>query len=217
MPDGIDITVATLSVNRWTREEFDEAVKGVEQATAQLAAKGVDVVYLGGIPPLVLGEHGYYRKITSRMEEIAGRPACTDIGGVLAAFRALGVRRIAMAAPFEDWLNNLIREHYALEGIDIVHMKGLQVQTGMQLRTMPSSTEYTFACDVFRSSPVKPDALYIPASGWTSVRNIARLEQDLRVPVVTLFNSMAWWFLTTKGVQLRIRGFGRLLEMLDPE
>lgn len=216
VPDGIDITIATLGVNRWTREEFDEAVKGVERATGLLASKGVDVIYLGGIPPMVIGEHGYHRKIASRMEEIGGRPACTDIAGVLAAFQFLGIKRIAMASPFEDWLNDLIKEHFAFDGIEIVHMKGLQIQTGLPLRSMPNSVEYTFAREVFRSAPIKPDAIYIPASGWTSARNIARLEQDLGVPVITLFNAMMWWFLTKTGVKIPIRGFGRLLESIYP-
>ena len=47
------------------------------------------------------------------------RPASTDVTGVMDAFRNLGIRRLVMAAPFEDWVIDLIKKYYAASGFDI--------------------------------------------------------------------------------------------------
>jgi maleate cis-trans isomerase len=77
-----------------------EMMKAVGSATELLAEKGVDAIYLGGVPPIVMQHPGYDLEIVAEMEKRGGVPASTDVTGVMDAFRELGIRRLVMAAPF---------------------------------------------------------------------------------------------------------------------
>ena len=160
---------------------------------------------------------GYDREVVSQLEKVSGKPACTDMTGVMEAFSALGIKRLVMAAPFEDWVNELIKKYLAASGFDIVHMKGLPLVAGSERRALPVSVEYTFTRRVFREYDGQVEGIYIPCGGWGTVHNVARLEQDLGKPVVTWFTAMIWWFLKQTGVRAPIRGFGSLLESLSAE
>jgi maleate isomerase len=215
VPEGIDITCGPLTVQTISRDSMDEMLGLVGSATELLAEKGVDAIYLGGVPPIVMRHPGYDLELVAEMEKRGGRPASTDVTGVLDAFRALGIQRLVMAAPFENWVIELIKTYYGAAGFDIVHMKGLPLATSTQRRALPLDVEYTFTRQVFHECKEPVDGIYIPCGGWGTVHNVERLEQDLGKPVVTWFTAMIWWFLTKHGVKAPIRGFGSLLESIS--
>lgn len=215
VPDGVDLTVGPLTVQTISRESMADMMKAVGSATELLAEKGVDAIYLGGVPPIVMQHPGYDLEIVAEMEKRGGVPASTDVTGVMDAFRALGIKRLVMAAPFEDWVIELIKTYYRAAGFDIVHMKGLPLKTSTQRRALPIEVEYTFTRQVFHECKESADGIYIPCGGWGTVYNVERLEQDLGKPVVTWFTAMIWWFLNKHGVRAPIRGFGSLLASLE--
>lgn len=214
LPDGVDVTIATLSVRALTREELSKIFEGAERAAEQLARYDVDMVYQSGVPPLAIRGPGCDRELVAKMEKASGLPACTDFTGVMEAFRALSLKRLVMATPFEDDMNGLIRDFLKPEGFEIVHMKGLQIVRNADIRKLPIPVEYTHARQAFRESPQEPDGIYIPCGGWGSVHNIQRLEHDLGKPVVTWLQAMLWYAMRRMGVHEPIRGFGKLLETL---
>jgi maleate isomerase len=216
VPDGVDLTIAPLTVQKISRDSMSDMMKLVGDSTELLAEKGVDAIYLGGVPPIVMRDPGYDLELVAEMERRGGVPACTDVTGVMDAFRAMGIKRLVMAAPFEDWVIDLIKKYYAVAGFDIVHMKGLPLVTSTQRRALPIEVEYTFTRQVFRECSQDVDAVYIPCGGWGTVYNVERLEQDLGKPVITWFTAMIWWFLTKMKIGAPIRGFGSLLESVGP-
>lgn len=215
VPAGVDITCSDLSVQTISKESMGDMMARVNSATAVMAEKGVDAIYLGGIPPIVMRHPGYDLEVVAEMERVGGKPACTDMTSVLEAFRELGVQRIAMAAPFEDWVNELIIKYVAASGIEIVNVKGPKLVTSTQRRSLPLEVEYRFAREVCLEAPKQVDAIWIPCGGWGTVHNVARIEDDLGKPVVTWFNSFIWWFLTRMSIREPITGFGTLLRSVS--
>jgi len=213
VPDGVDITTSSLTIRQLSVEDLEEAMKGLDRAAEQMARYDVDVVYQLGVPPVVLRGPGFDQELIARMERASGKPAGTDITGVMEAFRALGLRRLVMATPFEDDMNELIKKFLAPAGFEIVHMKGLGIRKNVDIRKLAVPVEYTFARETARESRVEPDGIYIPCGGWGSVHNIRRLEADLGKPVVTWFQAMIWWTLRQAGVREPLAGFGKLLEI----
>ena len=214
VPEGVDLTLSALTIRQLSIEDLEEALMNIEKVAQQLASFEVDMIYLQGVPPLTIKGPGYDREVMARMEKASGLPALTDITGVMQAFRKLSLKRLIMASPFKDDVNQRIKDYLKPEGFDIVHMKGLQIHRNVDIRKLPIPVEYRFAREVFRESPVEPDGIYIPCGGWGSVHNIRRLENDLGKPVVTWFQGMIWASLEKMGIREPIHGFGRLLEML---
>jgi maleate isomerase len=72
----------------------------------------------------VLGRDGD-AKLARRMEELTGIPFISALGSAVAAFEALGVRRVAVGTPYDQALT--LRGKAVLEeyGIDVVHAECL--------------------------------------------------------------------------------------------
>ena len=56
----------------------------------------------------------------------------------------------------------------------------------------------------------------MPCAKMPTFRNIAPLERDLGVPVVTSFQAMLWHVFSTLRIHEPIRGYGRLFDSLSP-
>lgn len=214
VPDGVDITVSTLTIRNLSVDEQEKALSGIEQAADQLANFEVDLIYFMGIPLLTLRGPGYDREVIARIQKASGLPASTGITGVMEAFRKLNLRRLVMVTPFEDEVNQRIKDFFIPEGFDIVYMKGLQIRRNVEFRKLPVSAQYSFARQVVRESPVAADGIYIPCLGWGSIHNIPYLEEDLGMPVVTGFNAMIWYTMKMMGIQGAVGGYGKLLETM---
>lgn len=215
VPDGVDITCSDLSVQTISKDSMSDMMSRVSAGTALIAEKGVDAIYLGGIPPIVMKHPGYDLEVVAEMERIGGKPACTDMTAVMEALRSLGAQRIAMAAPFEDWVNELIKKYVAAAGFEVVHVKGPKLVTSTQRRALPLEVEYRFAREVCLEAPKEVDVIWVPCGGWGTVYNVPRLEDDLGKPVVTWFNTFIWWFLTKMSIREPITEFGMLLKSVS--
>ena len=53
VPDGVDITTVSLTIQQLTDDNMEEAIKGVERAAKQLSNFDVDVIFQSGVPPVV--------------------------------------------------------------------------------------------------------------------------------------------------------------------
>ncbi len=214
VPPGVDITVSTLTIRQLSVEEQEKALAGIEQAADQLANFEVDMIYFMGIPLLTLKGPGYDREVIARIQKVSHLPASTGITGVMEGFRKLSLRRLIVATPFEDAVNQRIKIFLEAEGFEVVHMKGLQIRRNVEFRKLPVSAHFSFTRQVVRESPAEADGIYIPCLGWGSIHNIPYLEEDLGKPVITGFNAMIWYTMKMMGVQGSVLGYGKLLETM---
>lgn len=214
VPDGVDVTTVSLSVQQLVDDDMEEAIRGMERAARQLASFDVDFVYQLGVPPIVKQGPGFDKVLADRLSQASGLPATTDMSAVIGAMRHLGLSKLAMATPFEREINERIKRYLAVEGIEIVHMDGLAIRRNTEIRRLPIPVEYNFGRKTFRAAPTRPDGLYVPCGGWGSIHNVALLEKDLRAPVVTWMNAFIWHPMRYLEVAGPISGFGRLLDTL---
>ncbi|MPZ59000.1 MAG: hypothetical protein GEU91_21435 [Rhizobiales bacterium] len=210
-PDGIDITTVSLTIQQLSDDNMDEAILGMERAAKQLANFDVDVILQSGVPPIVRKGPGFHRELTERLSQACGLPVITDMGGVLEGMRAMGLRTLAMATPFQQFINDRLVQYLANEGIEVVSNQALGILRNTEIRRLPIPVEYQTAHKAFTDAPTKPDGLYIPCGGWGSVHNIELLERDLDTTVVTWANAMLWAPMRFKRVTEPISGFGKLL------
>lgn len=211
VPDGVDMTTVSLTIQQLDDANLDAALKGIELACKQLSNFDVDIIYLLGVPPIVLKGPGFGKVLEERMSQASGLPSITDITGVMDAMRDRSLRTLAMATPFEPIVNERIRQYLRAEGIDVLHMNGLGIRKNVEIRRLPIPVEYTFARKTYSESPQKPDGLYIPCGGWGSIHHVDLLERDLDTTVVTWMNAFIWSSMRRYGVKHPIKGFGKLL------
>jgi maleate isomerase len=214
VPDGVDLTTVTLTVTHLGDDHIREAGKGIEQACKQLAAYDVDLVYFLGVPPIVLQGPGFHRVLADRMAQACGLPAITDLCGVLEAMRQLNLRKIALATPFEQVVNDRIKAYLEAEGIAVTGAGCLRMSRNADIRRLPVSIEYDLARKTFLESSPRADGIYIACGSWGSIQNVPRLEHELDTTVVSWMNAFMWSSMRRASVRDRIEGFGKLLAHL---
>jgi arylmalonate decarboxylase len=213
-PDGVDVTTVSLTIERLTDDNMEEAVKGMERAAKQLANFDVDVIYQSGVPPVVARGPGFGDQLADRLAQASGLPAITDMSSVIDAMRASGLKSLAMATPFRQFINDRLVTYLASEQIEVSHNTALGIERNVEIRRLPIPVEYNTARKTYLAAPRKPDGIYIPCGGWGSIHNIALLERDLDTTVITWMNAMIWSSMKRGGVTGPITGFGKLLASL---
>lgn len=214
VPPGVDLSTVSLTVTNLGDEAIREAGRGVEAACKQLAQYDVDLIYFLGAPPIVLQGPGFHRVLDDRMSQAAGLPAICDISGVLAAMRALDVKRVALATPFEPVINERMRVYLASEGFEMTGNEYLNMRRNADIRRLPIRAEYDLARKAVEASQPRADAIYTACGSWGSVHHLAQLERDLGVKAVSWFSAFVWSTLRhgmIGGIDAR---FGRLLASL---
>jgi len=102
VPEGVDITISSLTIRQLTVEDLEEALGGLDRAAEQMARFEVDLVYFLGVPPVVIKGPGYDREVIARLERASGKPAGTDIAAVMEAFRT-SQPRASKSGSMSDW------------------------------------------------------------------------------------------------------------------
>jgi maleate isomerase len=189
-------------------------IKGMERAAKQLANFDVDLIYQSGVPPVVRRGSGFGDELADRLSQAAGLPAITDMSSVIDAMRTANLKTLAMATPFEQFINDRLIQYLAAEKIEITNNAALGIKRNVEIRRLPIPVEYTVARKTYLAAATKPDGIYIPCGGWGSIHNIELLEKDLDTTVVTWLNAMIWSSLRRGKVAGAIHGFGKLLASL---
>ena len=58
LPDGIGVIPLTVGISSGTEQEFHDVLEDYKQKAAQLAGLGVDLISIGGAPPMMV--HGFH-------------------------------------------------------------------------------------------------------------------------------------------------------------
>jgi maleate cis-trans isomerase len=166
------------------------------------------------VPPVVRRGLGFGDELADRLSQAAGLPAITDMSSVIDAMRTAKLKTLAMATPFEQFINDRLIQYLAAEKIEITTNTALGIKRNVEIRRLPIPVEYTVARKTYLEAATKPDGIYIPCGGWGSIHNIELLEKDLDTTVVTWLNAMIWSSLRRGKVAGAIQGFGKLLASL---
>lgn len=193
-PDSI--TVASLA----------DLVSDLSRAAGTLLPDGsLDVVcYACTSGSLVAGEETVFAELG---KGAPGAVATSLITGVTAALKALQVRRIAVATPYLDEINEMERIYLGACGFEVVRIKGMQLEKDSDMiRVAPDYiAEFAAALD-------GPDveAVFISCGALRSLGIVEALEQRLGKPVICSNQAMIWDCLRKAGIGDLCEGYGRL-------
>ncbi len=132
----------------------------------------------------------------------------TLITGALKALNTVGAKRVAVATPYLDEINQREAEYMTDAGFEITNIQGMNIEKDSDMiRVRPE-----FIADyAARADTADADAMFISCGALRSIDVIDDLEQRLGKPVVTSNQAMAWDVLRRAGVMDKIDGYGRLL------
>ncbi len=147
-------------------------------------------------------------ELLARLTEATGIRVVTAFGSVVAALERLGVRRVALGAPYSAETTAQGHAHLERHGFTVVHSENLKGVTNIYDET--AERAYRLARMVDRP---EAEAVFLSGTGMPTLPVLELLEQDLRKPAISSASAMMWHALRSCGVRQPISGYGRLLTL----
>ena len=209
-PPGVTIhTTRVLLTGEMDEASFHRMAGELSRAAKELATAEVDIVIYGCTAGSVIVP---LPELTASIAQQTGTPALVTAGAVVSALRALGVRRVAMATPYLDFVNR--REVTFLEehGFSVTRYLGLEMGNNQQERRcighVAPQALYRMAMEI--DTP-EAQAIFISCANLATLDVIEDIERALGKPVVTSNTASFWACLRTLCINAGIAGHGRLL------
>ena len=212
LPEGIGVIPLTVGISSGTEQEFHDVLEDYKDKAAQLAQLGVDLISIGGAPPMMV--HGFHgeERIVKDLEAKHGIPVSTSGRSTTEAMKALGIKKFVGVTYFADRMNQIFSRYFSEAGFTVEAMEGIEVPF-KDVGRLSGEEIYKHTKRAFLKH-ADADAIYMLGSGWRLLKIVRLLEQDLQVPVIYALAAKLWHVEKQFHVREPIRGYGRLLEEL---
>lgn len=197
-----------------------------DDATALLAALPMQaIVFAFTTTSYILGPDGE-QALKARLEKRSnGIPVLLPCPAAVAAFHALGVRRIALIHPpwFTDDQQQLGVAYFQNQGFDVVYANQMQLRGLSLAKPTDPLRKFTelYPAELFAFAraqvPATAEAVLFAGNGFRAVGMIAALEEELGRPVLTGNQVALWYALRHAGVRAPVNGYGRVFRISNSE
>lgn len=212
-PPGVTLVRTSLELKDVTVEEVNAAVARTEKAAAELGKYKPDCIVFGGSPTVAVPGHGSDKAIVEKIERASGTRAFSAQAAAIEALQKYGVRKLALATPFPDNVNALVKDFLERSGFQVLSIRSSGVRY-LDLTLTPLQTSWDLGRRVFEEAE-SADALYFPGAPQPCVDILEALEMELGTFVISSLQASLWKALQIIHYRGPIAGYGRLLRELD--
>jgi maleate isomerase len=137
-------------------------------------------------------------------------PATTTSTALVAAFKALGAHKVALATPYEPRLNEKLVHYVEHFGFEVVNQVGLGLTLDWDIGTLGPAELHDL---VHRADASEAGALFVSDTGIVLSPIAQALEDDLGKPVFSANMASIWHALQLASVQEAQPGLGSLFQV----
>ncbi|MGE5819954.1 MAG: aspartate/glutamate racemase family protein [Deltaproteobacteria bacterium] len=210
MPDGVCLVETRALVHDVTMEGLSEAVEQVERAALELASAEVDVILQAGTAIAFFRGFGHDQELSRRITTATGIKATTSLTAVVAALRALDIRRLAIATSYLAEIDARLTDVLERSGFQVAAIHGMGLKKSTEMGKVAPEETYRFAKDVARTAR-EAQGILISCGNLRSFEAIEPLETDTGLPVITSNQAGLWQALRMAGIKDHLLRLGRLL------
>lgn len=212
MPDGVSFHTHRMKLHADTTSEAGKKalLDDLEQVFAMIKQARVDAIaYACTAGSMINPVNALPDELTTR----TGVKAVTTSASIIAALKTLGVKRLSVATPYADRLNEHETHFLEENGFVVDKLIGLGIgANGPQDYVRIAETPIEKVAAHARAAFVPgSEALLITCTDFPTLPLIEQLEAVLGVPVVTSNQATFWAMLRATGIDDRLGGLGQLL------
>jgi maleate isomerase len=209
VPAGVTLVITTLTVTEPGKEQVEQAYELSMRAARELAAAGVDLVFLGGVPVnLSRGGQNAQAMLLDLAAEL-GVPVSSSAAAQEKAAKALDCRKAVVAHPYAASEEARLVADARRYGCEVLGATGFGAVIN-QMGRMPVTAALDMGRALMRAHP-QADAIFFPSPHWPVIGAIEPLEREFGVSVMAASQACIWDALRLTGMTDRIDGYGRLL------
>ena len=210
LPGGVALLTARYAVTGSLAAECleaDAAPAPIVAAARLVAPARIDVAALGDCAGSFIFGHEHEQVMIRAVADELGKPATAMSGAIVAALRVLGVRRVALAAPY--------RSEVVARLIDYLDERDIEVTSHQALGHCAESTIAELAPEHWHRAAratAEPSAEAVVLGGGRvrAATGVDAMEADLGIPVVAGPGALIWHACRLIGVDATRSGLGRL-------
>ncbi len=185
-PPGVSQHFTRIAHTEDSPAAFDAMARHAPEAALLLAHASVDAICYACTSGSFFRGYDYDRDLATELTAQAGTPVVTMADALVQSARHLGMRRIAVAAPYEPWLLEALVSFLEAAGLRVLRSAGLGEQANV--RHTPAE-----AVALARSAwDPAADGLVMSCGNFRTLEAIGRIERELGRPVVTSVQASVW-------------------------
>jgi maleate isomerase len=208
VPDGVMLVITTLAIVERSKSAVDRSYEISMKAAREMAAAGVDIVVLGGVPINLARGYDNAQSMIRDLEAELGIKVATSASCQAKAAAVLGCRRVVVAQPYEATETDRIAGYARHLGCEVLGATAWGSAFN-QIGRIPPEAALEMGRRLMRQHG-QADTILFPSPHWPTIGAIEPLEREFGVNVMTSLQAIVWHALRSVGVNDRIEGYGRL-------
>jgi len=207
-PDGVGVHFTRVPIPDSITNETLAAQANLlaDHASTLLPDGSLDVVcYACTSGSLVIGENKVHQELSKGVP--TAKPTSL-IRSVIQALRAINAKRIVVATPYLDEINQLEVGYLENAGFEVLTISGLNLEKDSDMVRVAPDFISEFALSIDQD---EADAIFISCGALRSLDVVDQIESKAKKPVITSNLAMIWETLRLAGINDQIQGYGKLL------
>lgn len=204
---------STGTIRQLVDADLEKQLERIEDAAADLVDNKCDAIIIGGSPLFTKLGYGSDTAMGEKLTAKYGVPISPGISGEIKALKSLNIKKVVVATPHEDILNQRMKAFLEASGFQVLKIQGYGVRKNADLTDMDIHAAYRIAKRLHEQAP-EVDGIFIPCPRWPTITDVDLLEREIGKPVVTSCQAYIWHGLKMARVRETVNGFGRLMASL---
>jgi maleate isomerase len=209
VPAGVTLVLTTLAIVVRSKDEVDRSYDISMKAAREMAAAGVDIVVLGGVPINLSKGYANAEQMIVELEAELKVKVSTSASAQAKAAKALGCKKVVVAQPYELSETDRIASYGSHFGCEVLGATGWGSAFN-QIGRIPRHAAIEMGRKLMREHP-DADSILLPSPHWPTAEALDVLEREFGVNAMAAHQAIVWDALRRCGIDDRIAGFGRLL------
>lgn len=219
-PERFTFHSSRMRMRTVAKDELAAMDRESDRCAVELSDAHVDVLGYACLVAIMAMGHGYHCQSQARLEERtrengAPAPVVTSAGALIDALNRMGIRRIALVAPYMKPLTRLVVDYIEAEGFTVVDHAALEIPNNLDVarhdpRRLP---------EIVRSLRTdEADAIVLSACvQMPSLPVVPLVEAALGKPVLTAAVATTYAILNALDLEPVVPGAGALLSGAYPK
>lgn len=204
IPDSVKVEFVGLELyNESLYQIADKKQTIVNRLQELIAQRHWDGVILTAAPTEVLNP-GLFEALKATLAV----PFTTALHACVTALRVFSAERVLLLTPFDERLNQLIREHLEQRGVGAVAPHPFE-DLAVPKRMDPDEVFELTKKSLRATDPV--DAIYFQGAVLDPIKVLEKIERELGMMVIASNPAMLWYVLSKLGLSYPMSGYGRLM------
>ena len=212
-PEGFMILNSTGTIRHLVDADFDRQLQRIEETAQDLVENNCNAIIVGGSPLFTKMGYGSDIALGKKLTEKFEVPIAAGITGEVEALKAMNVKKVVVATPHEDELNQRMKRFLEASGFEVLKIEGYGIRKNAELTDLPVHASYKIAKRLYDQAP-EADGIFIPCPRWPTISDVDLLEREIGKPVITSCQAYIWHAMRLARIKEPITGFGRLMASL---